>query len=91
MEGVKTWLSSPVADFLGTGLQKRFPNMTSSIPVVTMFRSSLSMYVLFVYNTIFSHWFMSGCPINGSSRRAQLRKQATKQACFVNSSPEVTF
>jgi hypothetical protein len=32
-----------------------FPNMTSaSIPAVTMFRSSLSTYVLFVYNNFFS-------------------------------------
>jgi hypothetical protein len=46
-----------------------FPDMTSaSILVVTTFRSSLSMYVFFVYNNIF---FLI--------------------ACFVNSSPEVTF
>jgi hypothetical protein len=54
MEGVKTWLSSQAADFFHTGIQNLFPDITSaSIPVVITFRSSLSMYVFFVYNTFF--------------------------------------
>jgi hypothetical protein len=45
-----------------------FPNNTStSIPAVTTLRSSLSMYIFFVYN----NYFLT--------------------ACFVNSSPKVTF
>jgi hypothetical protein len=48
MEGVKMWVSSQVAD------KNLFPSTTSaSIPAMNMLRSSLSMYIFFVYNTIF--------------------------------------
>jgi hypothetical protein len=37
MEGVKTWLSSMVAEFFDTGIQKLIPDMTNaSIQAVTM-------------------------------------------------------
>jgi hypothetical protein len=56
MEGVKTWLSSQMADFFDSGIQSLFPDMISaSITAVTTLRSSLSMYVCFVYNDFFSH------------------------------------
>jgi hypothetical protein len=32
-----------------------FPDTNSSIPKLTMLRSSLSMYVFFVYNNFFSY------------------------------------
>jgi hypothetical protein len=54
MEDVKTWLNSQALDFFDTGIQNLFPEMTgASIPMVTMLRSSLSMYVFFVYNIFF--------------------------------------
>jgi hypothetical protein len=54
MEGVKTWLSSQVADFSDIGIQNLFPDTTNaSIPAVTTLRSSLSVYVFFVYNKNF--------------------------------------
>jgi hypothetical protein len=54
MEGAKTWLSSQEADFFDTGIQNLFPNTTTiSVLAVTMLRSSLSMYVSFIYNNIF--------------------------------------
>jgi hypothetical protein len=48
MEDVKTWLSSQATDIFDF-----FPDTTNA---VTTFRSSLSMYVFFVYN-IFSRCF----------------------------------
>jgi hypothetical protein len=70
MEGVKTWLSSQVANFFDTGIQKLNPDMTSaSLLAVTTLRSSLSMYVFLLY--IITFFFLN--------------------ACFVNSSPKVTF
>jgi hypothetical protein len=69
MEGVKTWLCSQVAECFCTGTQHLFPDTTNaSFPTVTTLRSSLSVYLVFVYNTIFY-----------------------LIACFVKSSPEVTF
>jgi hypothetical protein len=54
MEGAKTWLSSQVADFLTQAYKNLFPDTTTaSILVVTTLRSSLSMYVFFVYNNYF--------------------------------------
>jgi hypothetical protein len=53
MEGVKTWLSSQVADFFDTGMQKPIPDTSASILVVTMLRSSLGVYVFFTYNNFF--------------------------------------
>jgi hypothetical protein len=68
MEDVKMWLSSQVADFFDTGIQKLRPHVTSaSIPTVTMLRSSLCVNV-FLYIIL-----------------------SFLVACFVNSSPEVTF
>jgi hypothetical protein len=60
----KTGLSSQVADFFDTGIQKLIPNTTSvSVPAVTTLRSCLSMYVFFTYN-FFSHclfcWQLTG-------------------------------
>jgi hypothetical protein len=40
MEGVKIWLSSQVADFFDTGIQKLTPDTSVSIPVVTTLRCS---------------------------------------------------
>jgi hypothetical protein len=55
MEGVKTWLSSQAEDSFDTGIQNLLPDKTSaSIPAVTTLRSSVSMYLFFVYNTFFS-------------------------------------
>jgi hypothetical protein len=65
MEGVKTWLSSQAADFFDIGIQELIPQYNKYlIPVVTMLRSSLSVYVFFVFNKIFlsllvllrAHW-----------------------------------
>jgi hypothetical protein len=54
MEGVKTWLSSQTADFFERGIKNVFPNATrASVPGVTTFRSSLSLYVYFLFNTFF--------------------------------------
>jgi hypothetical protein len=54
MEGVRTWLSSQVADFFDSGIQTLFPDtINASITAVTTLRSSLSMYVFFVYNDFF--------------------------------------
>jgi transposase len=48
MEGVEMWLSKQAADFFDPGIQNLFPDITSaSIPAVTTFRSSLSMYFLY--------------------------------------------
>jgi histone-lysine N-methyltransferase SETMAR len=52
MEGVKTWLSSRAADFFHTGIHKLIPRY---IPAVTASRSSLSIYVFFLYIIFFSH------------------------------------
>jgi transposase len=50
MECVETWLSSQAAHFFDTGLQKLIPRYVRYLnSVVTMLRSSLSMY-FFVYN-----------------------------------------
>jgi hypothetical protein len=50
MEGVTTWLG-----FFDTSTKNLFPVTTSAwIPAMITLRSSLSMYVFFVYN-IFSH------------------------------------
>jgi hypothetical protein len=52
MEGAKTWLSSQEADFFCTAIQNFFPDTTNaSFPTVTILRSSLSVYVLFVLLT----------------------------------------
>jgi hypothetical protein len=64
MEDVKTWLSSKAADFFDTEIQKLFPDTKSiSISAIITLRSSLSMYVFFVYHIFFSllvlltaHW-----------------------------------
>jgi hypothetical protein len=63
--------SLQAADFSDTGVQKLIPWYGHSclIPAVTTLRSSLSIYIFFLYNTGF--FFLV--------------------ACFVNSSPEVTF
>jgi hypothetical protein len=59
MEGVKTWLSSQVANVFDTGIKNLFPDATSaSIPAVTTLRSSSSMYVFFVHNNIFLSHFL---------------------------------
>jgi hypothetical protein len=47
IRGVKTWLNSQAYKNL-------FPDTSASIPAVTTLRSSLSMYVFFVYNNFFS-------------------------------------
>jgi hypothetical protein len=52
MKGVKTWLSSQEEN-LTQAHKNLFPDTSVSIPVVTALKSSLSMYVLFVHNTIF--------------------------------------
>jgi hypothetical protein len=53
MEGVKTWLSSMAVDFFGHRHIKTFLDMTcASIQAVTTLRSSLSMCLFFVCNTI---------------------------------------
>jgi hypothetical protein len=53
MEGVKTWLSSQVAD-LTQAYKNLFPDMTSaSIPEMIMLRCSLSIYIFSVYNNFF--------------------------------------
>jgi histone-lysine N-methyltransferase SETMAR len=50
MEHVKMWLSSQAADFSDTVIQELIPHTTSaSILVVTILRSSLNMYIFFVY------------------------------------------
>jgi hypothetical protein len=55
MEGVQTWLSSQAAEFLTQAYKKLFPDNTStSIPAVTMLRSSLSMHAFFIYNNFLS-------------------------------------
>jgi hypothetical protein len=63
MEGVKMWLSSQLADFFETGTKNLFPDKSASIPVVTMLRSSLSMYFFCIEYILFSllvlliaHW-----------------------------------
>jgi hypothetical protein len=54
MEGVKTWLSSQAADFFDTGEQKFISDTrNASIPAMTKLKSSISMYVSFLYNKIF--------------------------------------
>jgi hypothetical protein len=55
MEGVKTWLRSRAADLFDivNTYKNLFPNTSASIPVATTFRSSLCMYVFFVYNEFF--------------------------------------
>jgi hypothetical protein len=54
MEGVKVWLSSQVSS-LTQAYINLFPEITSlSIQVVTMLRSSLGIYTIFLYNTFFS-------------------------------------
>jgi hypothetical protein len=51
MESVKMWLSSQMADFFDTSIKNLFPvTKSASIPAVTPLRSSLSVYVFFVYN-----------------------------------------
>jgi hypothetical protein len=63
MEGAKTWLSSQAADFFDPRIQNLFTDITdASIPVVTTLRSSLSIYVLFVYN----NFFLISCFANSS-------------------------
>jgi hypothetical protein len=52
MEGVKTWLGSLAADFFDTGIKKRIPYTSASIQAVTTMRSSLSIYLFFLYNKI---------------------------------------
>jgi hypothetical protein len=53
MVGVKTWLSSQVAVFFDTGIQKLMPHTTGAlIPAVTALRNSLSAYVLFLYTKL---------------------------------------
>jgi hypothetical protein len=54
MEGVKSWLCSQAADFTNTGIQKTLfsDTTTASIPVVTMLRNNLSIYV-FLYIIFF--------------------------------------
>jgi hypothetical protein len=42
-----------------------FPNTSASITLVTMLRSSLSMYIFFVYNKIF---FIVACFVNSSPK-----------------------
>jgi hypothetical protein len=40
MEGVKTWLSSQVADFLTQAYKNLFPDTNAPIPAVTTLRNS---------------------------------------------------
>jgi hypothetical protein len=63
-EDVKTWLNSKIADIFDTGTQyiNTFPDTSASIPAVTTLRSSLNMYVFFVYST----FFLTACFVNGS-------------------------
>jgi hypothetical protein len=42
-----------MADFFDTGMQNLFTGASASIPAGTTLRSSWSLYVLFVCNTIF--------------------------------------
>jgi hypothetical protein len=57
IEGVKMWLSKQAYENL-------FPDTASaSAPTVTMFRSSLSMYVFFVHNKF---CFLVACFVNSS-------------------------
>jgi hypothetical protein len=64
MEGVKTWLSSQAVDFFDTGVQKLVLDITSAtVPSVTSLRSSLSMYIFFVYNK----FSCSHCFVNSSA------------------------
>jgi hypothetical protein len=73
MEGVKTWASSQAADFFNIGKPKLIPDMTSgSITVVTMLRSSLSVYIFFVYNEL----FLTACFVN------RLLKSISKQPSY---------
>jgi transposase len=53
MEGVKTWLSP--YNSLTQAYTNLFPDTTNaSVPAVSTLKSSLSMYVFFVYNNFFS-------------------------------------
>jgi hypothetical protein len=51
MDDVETWLSPQAADFFDTGIQILIPRF--SVPMVTMPRSSLSMYIFFTHNNLF--------------------------------------
>jgi hypothetical protein len=48
MQGVKTWLGSQAV--VTQTYKTLFPDTSASIPAMTMLRSSLSMYIFFVYN-----------------------------------------
>jgi hypothetical protein len=47
MEGVKTWLN------FDTGIKNLFHDTGTSVPAVTTWKNSLSMYVFFIYNNFF--------------------------------------
>jgi hypothetical protein len=53
MEGFKTWLAYKRQTSLAQAHKNLFADTTSvSTPAMTTFRSSLNMYVLFVYNNV---------------------------------------
>jgi hypothetical protein len=61
MKGVKMWLSSHGKDLI-QAYKNSFPDTSVSIPAVTAVKSSLSMYILFVYNI----FFLIACFVNTS-------------------------
>jgi membrane-bound acyltransferase YfiQ involved in biofilm formation len=65
MQGVKMQLSSQATFSLTQAYKNLFPDTTSaSVPAVTRFISSLSMYVFFVYNT----FFLTACCVKAYRR-----------------------
>jgi hypothetical protein len=63
MEGVKIWLSSKVADFFDTGIQKLIPNTGASIPAVTALKSTKIVRILFLHIITF---FLIACFVTSS-------------------------
>jgi hypothetical protein len=56
MEGVKTWLSSQVADVFDSGIQSLFlDRISASITAMTTVRSSLNVYVFLCIQWLFPH------------------------------------
>jgi hypothetical protein len=55
MEDVKTWYSSQASDSFDTGIKKLISREKCLIQAVNTLRSSLIMYVFFVYDNCFSH------------------------------------
>jgi hypothetical protein len=67
IESVKTWLSSQLADFFDIGIQNLFPYDTNaSVLAVTTLKSSISIYICFVYN----NFFVIACFVNSSPKVA---------------------